>query len=119
MALSSTVKKMRTLLAAITVDLEKAEKNKAAAQRVRKHTLAFAKIAKEFRKESVAAGKKGATTKKAAPKRKAVAKKKAPARKTVAAKKKSAPKRKVAAKRAAPARKAAPKRSVASRKKRR
>ena len=39
-------------------DLDKTEKgNKAAAQRVRTHSIQFAKIAKEFRKESVAACK--------------------------------------------------------------
>ena len=88
MALKDTLKKMKVLLLAIAADMEKAEAgNKAAAQRVRKNTIAFAKESKMFRKESVrpgsivrkpkaskAAGKKTAK-RSAAPKKKVAAKK--------------------------------------------
>jgi hypothetical protein len=60
MALKATIKSMRKLLADMHSELDGAEKgNKAASKRARKNTLRFAKVAKMFRKESVAAGKKG------------------------------------------------------------
>ena len=75
MSLHDTVKEMRDLLAAISVDLEKsANGNKAASQRVRTGTIRLEKSAKKYRKESIKAeksqtGKKPA--KKAAPAKKA------------------------------------------------
>jgi len=60
MALNETIGTMKTILAEILRELEDAERgNKAAAKRVRKATLNFAKIAKVYRKESVEAGKTG------------------------------------------------------------
>jgi hypothetical protein len=50
--------KLNELVDEIKVDLEKSEANKAAAARVRKATLEFEKVAKEFRKASIAAAKK-------------------------------------------------------------
>ncbi|MDN3506948.1 MAG: histone [Simkaniaceae bacterium] len=93
MALKTTVEHMKQMLLEISHDLEKAGRgNRAAAQRVRTNTIKFAKIAKQYRKESVAEGRKGAkkkktTKKKAAPKRKVV-KKKIARKKTTATKKK-------------------------------
>lgn len=50
--------KMRELLGQMIVDLEKASRgNKTAAQRVRTSSVLFAKVAKEFRKESLFAEK--------------------------------------------------------------
>ena len=105
MALKDTVVAMKKLLGIITKDIEKATNgNKAASQRVRTATIKFEKIAKKFRKESVAAGKKKKTTKKKAPaKRKAAkktTKKKAPAKRKAAKKttKRKAPKRRATAK---------------------
>ncbi len=105
MALKDTVAKMDKLLEAIAKDMGKATTgNKAASQRVRTNTIKFEKIAKKFRKESVAAGKKGGkkkATKKKAPAKKVakkkVVKKKAPAKKKVA-KKKAPAKRRATAK---------------------
>lgn len=99
MALKSTVEKMKRMLLEISHDLEKAGRgNKAAAQRVRTTTIQFAKIAKDYRKESISEGRKGGKKKKATKKkaatRKKVAKKKAPARKKPAAKKKKTAARK-------------------------
>lgn len=80
MALKNTVVEMKKLMECLMEDIDKAcNGNKAAAQRMRTCTIKFAKIAKVFRKESVAEGKKGgkkkpALQKKAAPKRKATAK---------------------------------------------
>jgi len=74
---------MRKMLHKISSDLEKTERgNKAAAQRVRTETIKFAKMAKAFRKESVAAERKGLFKK--SPKKKAAkkTKKKATKRKT-------------------------------------
>ncbi len=73
MALKSTVSEMKRLMHEIFENLEKTEKgNRAAAQRARTCSIAFAKVSKLFRKESVAEHKKGnkAGKKKAAPKRK-------------------------------------------------
>jgi hypothetical protein len=94
MALEKTVKHLKGLLEEICHDLDKAcNGNKAAAQRVRTNTIQFAKVAKDYRKESIAEGRKGG-------KKKAPAKKKA-APKKVAKKvvKKAAPKKKAAKKR--------------------
>lgn len=97
MALKDTVTKMEELLAAIAKDMSKASTgNKAASQRVRTNTIKFEKIAKLFRKESVAAGKMQKGKKKAA-KKKGPAKKKASAKKQVA-KKKAPAKRRATAK---------------------
>lgn len=66
MALNETVKHMRDLLAAISVDLEKsAGGNKAASQRVRTGTIRLEKIAKNYRKESIHAEKAGGTSRRA------------------------------------------------------
>lgn len=73
MALKTTINSMRELLAEMDRDLDKTENgNKAAAQRVRTHSIQFAKVAKIFRKESIAAsrGKPAKKTKKAAKKTK-------------------------------------------------
>lgn len=60
MVLKETVHKMKEMLHAMTVNLEKAQGgNRAAAQRVRTCTIAFAKHAKIYRKESVDSEKKG------------------------------------------------------------
>lgn len=73
MAFKDTVETMKNLLAEIGTDLPKAEEgNKAASQRVRVNTIELEKIAKQYRKESIAAEKKGAkpkASKKAAPKK--------------------------------------------------
>ena len=87
MALKDTVKKMERMLMDLAVDLKKASEkgNRAASQRVRTGTIKFAKLSKQYRKESVAADKKGSGTKlKKAKKttRKKVAKKKAAKKKT-------------------------------------
>lgn len=82
MALKSTVEHMKKLIHEIAHDLEKSIKgNKAAAQRARTKTIKFAKVAKEFRKESIAEFRKvvkkkaaGAKKAKAAPKKKAAKK---------------------------------------------
>lgn len=80
---------MEAMLMDLAMDLRKASEkgNKAASQRVRTGTIKFAKLAKQYRKESIAADRKGGkkrkakkTTRKKATKRKAT-KRKAPARK--------------------------------------
>lgn len=92
MALKDTVNAMRNLLGNLTADLEKAEKgNKAASQRVRTGSIKLEKVAKVYRKESVASEKKGGAKKKAAPAKKAA--KKPVAKKAVAAKKAPAKKK--------------------------
>lgn len=59
MSLKDTYKHLKDLLANITLDLEKSENgNKAASQRVRTGTVKLEKIAKLFRKESIATEKK-------------------------------------------------------------
>lgn len=106
MALKDTCKVLRTLLGAIQGDLDRAEAgNKAAAQRVRTHSIKFEKTAKLFRKESIKADKAGLFDKAKAASKKAPKAKKAAAPK---AKKAAAPKAKAkkAVKRA-PAKKAA------------
>ena len=58
MALKDTVNEMRELLSEMSSDLEKAVKgNKTAAQRMRTASILFTKVAKVFRKESIAAEK--------------------------------------------------------------
>lgn len=59
MALKETVQTMRKHLNDICRDLDKSQRgNKSAAQRVRTRTVELAKIAKIYRKESVAAERK-------------------------------------------------------------
>ena len=97
MALSNTIKKMEAMLMDLTIDLRKASEkgNKAASQRVRTGTIKFAKLAKQYRKESVIAEKKGGKKQKAKKTaRKKVVKKKATRKKAPARKKKSVKKRK-------------------------
>lgn len=85
MSLKDTYKHLRELVGHITADLEKSENgNKAASQRVRTGTVKLEKVAKLFRKESIASEKKNkgvrkpaakkAAPKKAAPKKGAVVK---------------------------------------------
>jgi DNA-binding protein H-NS len=79
MALKETVNELQALLECVTKDLEKGNKgNKAASQRVRTGTVKLEKIAKLYRKQSVAFEKtvkskasapKAAAKKKAAPKK--------------------------------------------------
>lgn len=97
MALSNTIKQMEAMLMDLALDLRKASEkgNKAASQRVRTGTVKFAKLAKEYRKESIAADKKGGKKKQA---KKTVRKKKA-VKKPVTRKKAPARKKKVAKKR--------------------
>jgi hypothetical protein len=67
MALKETINQVRQILIGLCHDLEKAaEGNRAAAQRVRTGSIEFAKVAKVYRKESVAAekGKKKPAAKK-------------------------------------------------------
>ncbi|MEI6242041.1 MAG: histone [Chlamydiota bacterium] len=60
MALKDVINSMNTQLANLTKDLVKATNgNKAASQRVRTGSIKFEKTAKIYRKESVAAEKKG------------------------------------------------------------
>lgn len=59
MSIKDTFKHMRELLSHICVDLEKSERgNKAASQRVRTGTVRLEKLAKQYRKESIAHEKK-------------------------------------------------------------
>lgn len=83
MSLKDTFKNLRDLLSNITADLEKSENgNKAASQRVRTGTVKLEKVAKLFRKESIANEKKTKGQKKPA---KTAAKKAAPKAATKAA----------------------------------
>ncbi len=94
MALNDTVKRMRELLAGISVDLEKAVGgNKAASQRVRTSTIRLEKIAKTFRKESIASEKSGGMKKQSQKKAPAKAKAAKPAAKKPQAKAKPAAKK--------------------------
>jgi len=81
MALKDTTKKMHATLEDLSKDLEKAEGgNKTAAQRVRTGTIQLAKLAKQYRKESVVSEKKArkkAVRKKTKVTRKKVVKKRA------------------------------------------
>lgn len=56
-----TLTKMQALLATMQFDMDKvrtSEKWKSAAQRIRKNSIEFGKLAKQFRKESIAESKK-------------------------------------------------------------
>lgn len=65
MSLKDTYKHLRDLLCCITSDLDKSENgNKAASQRVRTKTVKLEKVAKLFRKESIAFEKKNKGVKK-------------------------------------------------------
>lgn len=85
MALKTTVQHLKQQLHEISHDLEKAERgNRAAAQRVRTNTIKFAKVAKQYRKESIAEGRKDSkATKKATKKKTAKKAAKKVAKKTV------------------------------------
>ena len=80
MALKDTVKKMHLMLEEMAKDLKKAERGvKAASQRVRTGTIQFAKLAKQYRKESMTAergGKKKVKKKKTKTTRKKATRKK-------------------------------------------
>ena len=77
MALSETMSKLELLLLSIIKDLPKVNRgNRTAAQRVRVKTIHIEKVAKDFRKESVAAEKGGKLKKKSAAKKKAKKRKK-------------------------------------------
>lgn len=72
MGLKETTNHLKKLMHEIAHDIEKAaEGNKTAAQRVRTNSIKFAKVAKVYRKESVAAekGSKGKSTKKSSAKK--------------------------------------------------
>ena len=101
MGLNETTRQMREVLANISVDLEKAANgNKAASQRVRTGTIKLEKVAKNYRRESIAAEKSG-TGPKRPKKAKAAAKKAAPKKAAPkAALKKPAPKAAAKAKQA-------------------
>lgn len=114
MALKQTVGEMNRLISAINADLEKADKgNKAAAQRVRVGSIDLEKVAKRYRKESIAAEKKQAGSGKKAVKKKAAKK---AAKKPAAKKAEKKPAVKKAVKKAAP-KKAVKKAKVSSAKK--
>jgi hypothetical protein len=92
MALKDTVKKMHALLEELSKDLSKAAEkgNKAASQRVRTNTIKFAKLSKQYRKESITSERGSKKTKRAAKKKsvkKKVSTKRAPTRKKKVAKK--------------------------------
>lgn len=96
MALKDTMKKLGNLLDCLAHDLKKAEAgNKAASQRVRTSSIKLAKVAKDYRKESVKAEKSGAFKKKKKVAKKKAVKKKV-AKKKVAKKTARKPARKVA-----------------------
>jgi hypothetical protein len=72
MSLRDTMNHLNQLLSAVTKDLAKVcNGNKAAAQRVRTGTIKLEKVAKLFRKESVAAEKSGHLRRKPKAKKKA------------------------------------------------
>ena len=67
MALTETMQQLNVLLTKVVMDLGKVHKgNKSAAQRVRVGTIDLEKIARRFRKESVAAEKNGKLKQKSA-----------------------------------------------------
>ncbi|MBF5058983.1 histone [Candidatus Neptunochlamydia vexilliferae] len=100
MALKDTIRKMEGMLMDLAMDLRKASEkgNKAASQRVRTGTIQFARLAKQYRKESVSAEKKGGTKKrkkaKKTTRKKATKKRAAPKRKTTRKKKVATKRRK-------------------------
>lgn len=62
MPLKDTIESLDEILNSLSGDLKKVNRgNRAAAQRVRVGTVALARVAKKFRKESVAAEKRGKT----------------------------------------------------------
>lgn len=70
MSLNETMNHLNHLLQSVSKDLTKVQRgNKAAAQRVRVGTIKLEKLAKLFRKESVAAEKSGKFKKKPRPKK--------------------------------------------------
>jgi hypothetical protein len=77
MGLKESVNHMKKLLEELNHDLGKADGgNKAASQRVRTNSIKFAKVAKNYRKESISSerrggGKKSSSKPKKAPARKA------------------------------------------------
>lgn len=82
MGLKETTTHMRHLLEEIMHDLAKGQEgNKTASQRVRTNSIKFAKLAKMYRKESIAQEKKGGAKPKAVK-----TAKKTPAKKTAAKK---------------------------------
>jgi DNA-binding protein H-NS len=86
MALKDTVKHLKNLLETVCSDLDKAGNgNKAASQRVRTGTIRLEKVAKMYRKESIAADRqhkpRAKASAKKAPAKKAPAKKAAKRRK--------------------------------------
>lgn len=94
MALKNTVKGIQDLLHHITTDLQKAEHgNKAASQRVRTGTIKLEKLAKVYRKESIAEEKKTKGAKKPAKAKAAKAAKPAKAAKAAKAAKPAAKKK--------------------------
>jgi len=112
MSIKETFKHMRDLLSHICVDLEKSERgNKAASQRVRTGTVRLEKLAKQYRKESIAHEKKTKDDKK--PSKAGGAKK--VAAKGGKAKPKVAAKGKVAVKAKPKAMKRSPSRSMSAR----
>ncbi len=71
MAFNDTISKLGSLLTKAVVDLGKVHKgNKSAAQRVRVSTIDIEKIAKKFRKESVAVEKRSVSKKRIASRKK-------------------------------------------------
>lgn len=71
MALKETTNKLNELLEGVQKDLEKGQRgNKAASQRVRVATIELAKLAKVYRKESIASEKRKKPVKASATKRK-------------------------------------------------
>lgn len=92
MALQTTINHLKQMLGDITQDLTKADGgNKAASQRVRTLTVKLEKLAKVYRKESIASEKNTKGSTKAKPKAKPAAKKAAPAKKAAVAVKAKAP----------------------------
>ncbi len=91
MVLKTTTRNMEKLLQLLMIDLEKSDRNKTAAQRVRTNSVKFQKLAKVYRRESMDLIKgvtKKKSKKKAAPKSKVVK-----ARKNVGAKSKASARR--------------------------
>jgi hypothetical protein len=76
MSLNETIGQLNHLLVALSKDLTKVQRgNRAAAQRVRVGTIKLERVAKEFRRESVAAEKSGKLRKKPLRTKKGAAKK--------------------------------------------
>ena len=90
MALKDTVRRMHVLVEQMVRDLKKASEkgNKTASQRVRTNSILFAKLSKQYRRESIA-GERGGKKRKKATKRKATRKKAAPRKKKATKRRKS------------------------------